>query len=1350
MATDWVGLTSANYELLNKSRRFTPVRFKIKKADGRLYTHDVNNDKTFSTGDLGGDPAEAKIIQVIHDTFGFRNRTYVLYQVPLGIVTYPVVAMIDHANLDNIVEINSVTCTGWPAASGTAHNMYLDEARNLLYIAPATIGPLVQPSIIEVDMNNIGDTLVSCEGLSEADSFLNVRWFETTHDQTGHDGFLAICGVYNDKLWAFFNYTGADYRAVTAHKQAFGYFDLTTLAFNVLWKIGAGPGDDGWAWQHGYSTGIYNLKAWDFDKESHTVTFAFVPRAWEISYGYESAILEIDLDLQRDMSDIGLHIVGELWNFNDSSFQVLFMAQPPPIPGFPSMNAEPTYDPDTDTYYWPACGYFSGETSFDELALFEGPVQIVLYPSGAVNDPTLYIQSSVWGSQAARTSAVFDLDPTVTDFDFLYGNYLTDDSSASSGTKYIRIGARQAIPGMISYRSCLDPSSLSIDPGAHRPTTEDSPGSCSGVKRAKDLSNTAAAIVVDVVRLDDCYILAMEDFSGTPIGFWRVQKDGYGVTKYTTANSDLYSNYVRSITKVGQYAVLIASGKGSSPDTISGKIQYFDASADVCAFQGSAITYEPSGQRQIEDVVVTGDWMIVCNKTNVTILIPSTTSSEWDRSIRKWWDGTLYDKIIGDNTASINDKGVPQAIQSFAFSQSKGEGSITLDLSLIGQEYLPWAESPFNENEGAPGTYEGVFADPNVIIMERGIIQENGQITWVPECQAFVVNTPTAISAGIPYITVNCKGVIGALLTRAVYEYTHKPTEQVVSEAALTTTNDLLYYYVVGGGQIYDWAEVPEPIIYVDGVAATAYTINTANGEVTFYVAQTGKTITASFTYYVAGTNEPEDIIKCILKHPNEVGGADLDETYFTENVLGETPSTTDNTTYTFEKNNVRENDAYNVVYLNGVKIYYWTLVAGTWVLTNTLNITYNHKLGTIVFTAPQTGVVTVNYTYYTIQRAGVTLRTIALTPKTQQNAYDAINEVCRRVAPNYICLENREGKIVCDYFTQMPEGSEHLEIDDSDIVLTAFSDNPIWYGFANYIISYGQAPLSELPNLCYGSSVTDLWPHGWHAGTNMQTIVDGDAATQITGGYGRWGEGTYSVQTALIAAGEDGTDMFKIDLGAIYEAGTIIIARGSQVATEGDAGAVCTFSIHVSADNTTWERIINATTLGPGQNLTFKAGTNFKESQSFRYLKVACHSLGLYQWKGHTDSQIGFSEVQIFESDIIEGIAVMQNDSVDDDYFDYWDILKKYGYLVYVARNGQPDPALYTTAKVQADAEATLEEMIRLLAQIDCCAKFLPAIPIFSTIKITNGVLGRSKTFFVESRAIDNTGDTFTGTTRP
>jgi len=1344
-----ISLTQENISQINDTARQTAWRFKILKARGKYVAKDNPTITKIKKGGGTGykySTSTADYLQIIQDVYKSRNRTIILHNVAVSHVTEKVVTMIDH-NTGLIYEANRNNADGWPTTySSQPDHMLFDQESNYLYVSVPGDGSDT-PCILKIDMNVYGDELNNCCFLDTSTDFLKTTVLTTTVKQTKYWGRMCLLAVRNNRLWVYYDYNQADFGTATGKPCFFGYYDLTSNNLDILWSWGVAqtginleekvktparpvPGD--------YSTGYGKPQAWYYNEDNGHVTMAFSPLHPE--YGHEALIAEFSLDEERDNTDLSFY-----------QYSV-------------TMSKTPTEVKPGD-FRWLVCDLANVSISgAGNLDMKNGGYFEVIAEFDRNNGATLYVQTSKamtkmgYGTRVGWegiSTCVMQLDPQDDVIWFRLGHIDVPGNHVSAftgDTVNVTIKVRPYPNGLIAVRSVLDPDPLKQTADTNIPESELT--YCSSLAKKvydeKDLGDTEYTVITDIVKCRNFYYAAVEDEGGNPLGLWRIRDDGKEIVRYTEATSDLHSDYVRALWAINGESFILLSGKGAAPSPPGGKIQYYNGETLEFGWGGDSVSFDPATSSPPLDLAFGGDITVCCTQNEIQMFQPESTENEHVRSPKIWWDGTSADVILYNNSVSqsLDGMGRNAGFEAVSFTHSKGEASYQLTFAVTDRDYLPWRETKFNENSGAPGTYNGTLEDGTRILVERGILDTSGSMLWYPECQVFVVSTPIDATEGVVTMNVTAKGIIATFLSRAIYEYTHRPDEQIVTGGTLTSDDGgLTWHYETGGTQIYDWATTPEPIVYVDGTVATAYTLNTAAGTVTFYDIITG-TVTADFTYYVPGTNDAEDIIWCILKHANELGGAGLDDTCFTRNILGETLTTSDNLTYSFSKNNIRTGDHYNAIYRNGTPVYYWS--GG--IEWNLLGITWDEKNGTVTFPSSQAGyTITGNCTYYTIQKTGVTLREIEFSPRTHPTAYDCINEVCRRVAPNYILHEDPDGKIVCDYYTQKPAGSEDYVITDDDIIISSASQDPIHYDLASYVRSYGRAPLSELPNLCYAKTVTNLWAYAWHAGTDFQTIVDGNPATQATGGYGRWSEGTYTVQAALEAAGEDGLPLISIDLEAEYFVETIILARGSQAANEGDRGAVCIYSVWISSDGLNWTRLINQFHIPPGQNVEFKAGTNYDKGIKFQYIKIHLHSLGLYDHKGNTDSQFGISEVQCYESEFIYGEAKLQDDNPNDENFDEWGLIKRYdGYLVHVARNGQPDEALYTQAKVDDDAQHVLDEMKRLMSQCQIVSPYLPGIPIFKTVKVINGAMERTVTFFIEGKTITPEGDTFTGTDYP
>ena len=1316
--------------------------------------------------------------QVIRDTYGKRNRTIILHTNAMN-SALPVITIIDHVRLE-VFTINKNNSTGWDLALVTApHHMLFNPETNYLYVTvPATSSTTTPPApaifkiSLEMDAGVTGDPatddpkLNTCSTLEEKaengvgnDKLWNCTVIRAstaiTGDNSDNSFFNLLC-IHNSQLYVFYEESQYHNGGLDTRPNIFGYFDKLNI-FYPLWTYGRIPetplsgSPPAWMSYPNCTTwpvsGIrpapcsyYYLKSWHYDKAKGNLTMAFSMQY--ISYGWETYVLELHLDAILN------HTIDRTDTYRYKGAIVIeshYTAADLPLPySYKGLQADMTIDASTFGYgqvevYWTRTNLTGLGQPFPGIH-FETGVQgtsVLGAVSGAVsfNDGAFYIHLDPLDPYIRIVIANQDTETTVQSkqrFDFWIREY--------------PVGTVRAI-------NVLSKAPLKQAGDPNRPQTVVFDSSPAIMSYDLNLGDTLSTAPVALFRAGEFLYIAINNQAGEGLGVWVIEQNGDQIKRVDVSGLKLAYNAVKFFAPVGDTNQSFIVGSSQSPSTGQPhKLQYFNTNINDIDLSNTALNFTVSSNI-FRGLAFGGGWIVATWYSEVVIYRPGTAvgdnpapdginepayNPQW---VRAWWDGTNPDIIIeGDDPLQLDETGRTAGITGLSFTNSKGEASYDLNFAVGDINYMPWVDSVFNENPAAPGTYSGVLEDGTRLIMQRGVLGDNGEWIWIDECQVFIISEPARAQAGIARMTLDCKGVIGMFITRSIYEWIHRPEEQIYTNVTFITTNNLIYYYNVSGTRIVDWKTSPAPIVKVNGVVAYNYTLHTSAGEIEFYTAQTGNVITATFTSFVPGTNEAEDIIICILRHPNEVGGCGLDDTYFTDNILNETLTTTNHLTYSFSKNNIRNPDGYNKIYKNGIEI--------------TTGFTWNYRNGTVTFAVSPIGnLIQGSCTYFTIQKSGITLREIAFTPKEQRTAYDCINEVVRRVAPNYIFHESPDGKLICNYYTQKADGLEDLEIVDDDIILRSFADNPMYYSLATYIISFGQAPLSELPNLCLGKTVINEWPYAWHPGTNFQTVVDGDPATQITTGYGRWsGDGTTKlVQDAINATGITGLPMISIDLGASKAVETIIVARGSQVATEGDAGAVVIYSLWNSSNGSSWKKLVDPFTIPPGQNVQFKAGTNYDEHTTFRYLRVNCHSLGLYNWKGHTNSQLGISEVQCYESEILTGIAKLQDEDPAAAHFDQWGLLKKYGrHLVYIARGGSPDPALYTQDKVDLDAGFILDEMMRLLSQVEIEAPYLPGVRLYDTIKIRNGALQKTVTMFVESRTVSETGDSIKGTNLP
>jgi len=556
------------------------------------------------------------------------------------------------------------------------------------------------------------------------------------------------------------------------------------------------------------------------------------------------------------------------------------------------------------------------------------------------------------------------------------------------------------------------------------------------------------------------YTMAMTDYHGEGLGLWT--HDGTSLKRYRNIGYE-GADYIGALANAGGGYVVMSACSDEYNDVTA---VFFNPS--LGEFAETVYTAQTINRGRATGV------MYDSGRSRVGVCSGCTGASygeiqfmspgECDRDVRVWWDGSNPDVIMGCGAGEADSFGQRASFFEPVWSQSKGRSSYSFSFSVRGPDYLPGTRSAFNENDDFSGSYSAALGDASRVIVERGVWIEPGW-EWIQEGQVFVLQTPASLSGGESAMQVTCMGPISLLVTRATYDGFHRPESTVYSNVALESDDDLAFRRLdpETGSCVTDWKLSPLPVVCRNGQTVTDYTLNAASGTVLFNDPQMGEAITASFQAYEPGTNEAEDIIICILTYPQELGGCGLDESYITRTVSGAVLTTEDGFTYAFPKNKIRLDDPKNKIYRNGSEV--------------TQGFEWNEREGTVTFDVSQTGFeITGDCVYYTIQRSGVTLKPINLTPREQKSSYDAIQEVCRRVAPNYIFREGRDGKLECDYFTMKQPGDADVTILDGDVILTSIGCDPAYEGVATRVLSLGYAEEQELPDHCCGREVIDDW----------------------------------------------------------------------------------------------------------------------------------------------------------------------------------------------------------------------------------------------------------------------------------
>ena len=400
-------------------------------------------------------------------------------------------------------------------------------------------------------------------------------------------------------------------------------------------------------------------------------------------------------------------------------------------------------------------------------------------------------------------------------------------------------------------------------------------------------------------------------------------------------------------------------------------------------------------------------------------------------------------------------------------------------------------------------------------------------------------------------------------------------------------------------------------------------------------------TVTADYSYGIAGTNEVEDIIRTIAEN---AGFTTADLTIY---VSDEQPYTSDYTIYYSTKTNWATSPT-PVVRKNGLVVSGYTI---------------DYRNGTVTFTVAnlEEDDIRIDYTHYGLQITEVTLESAKFDLENTENGFTAIQDIITAVAPNYVVYCNGDGVLIGEYQTQKKVWVRLTPYDGIGNGTPAVSSSSIsghdWQLTLEEVIS---APVSD-ENL-YTQVValgTDSDPPNW---TQIGSVTATDQSTPVGGGA----EGTvenmidYDIDTywgynANTGPGEsvetEGLEFkVQIDLGQTRSWSRVDVLCG----TYNGANVAETLSVEASIDGSIWyypSKTNTTQSLITGQWATWENEEEFT-SLDARYFRIKATEFQEYDdvnvttaWFSsneytETHHEVSISEIQIWGKDLIKGWA--------------------------------------------------------------------------------------------------------------
>ncbi len=1333
------GLLAADFARIAGSVQEAPVRLRFLKpaANALPDTDTIVIDKI---DDGTHHPAPSTVItdyeKIIVDDHAGRDRTIILHSVALNAAT-AVVSVIDHRT-GEVDAINNVTSAGWSANYYFAVKRDMDfnpETNELAIMVKRNVGGAAA-ALFVINLQKYTGELSTCNTLAENPDYRNCTIMEHTGAVMNYT--MRFVRHYKNRWYCWIG----DVTDGSKGRADFGYFNADG-DWNSIWMQHLsipstiapsfkGPSPLGVEGSGSYGDPMCVLaapKTMEIDADG-MLTLGMFPSYNTPYFGNEAMIVRIDLATLANMANDTAGIIDTVnlsYTFSGSI-------------GIGVKDSETI----TITAAQADVDRIDQAGIYEIIMTFAAGGTGTAAPGFGVREYVTTNVGTVNCTGASQRFFVYSSDGVIT---FGIAAYYAFSISEGDGQKSVSA----------TFKIRKFPNSLVECLGVHSETPIIATGDTDlpAVGDPEFVGGPARALVVDSAGLTttptDChysaatgtYAFSMDSGGGVHQGLMQIRAGGTNFTHFLSTNSNLYHNFVRSVRPIGSDTFLVASGF-VNPNW-NNVVQIFNAALNTLTAVADSfvMTYVGGTTHAAVDTgyspVRSSVW--IATENEIWIFRPATLSGLWSRDIRVWWDGSAPDKdyYVSGDSLDITD---------FQFSDERGLASASCTFTAHGADFLPWKKSTANEDLNNPGAYSPLLTYGTRVLIQRGIRQAGGGWNWIDEAQVVVTELPENLERGIVTIPVQCCGIAAHIFTKAKYEFFHEPTRTHASWVTLYeitaydpnppadfhATKDFGYYpdYVDPtnpGARQGDITTMPDEQVKLDGADTTAYQIDSRRGIFRFAADQTGAVVTADFWFYVAGTNEVEDIIECICTHPNDVDaamlGAGLDEGYITDNrtddpltpvvdLLGLVMSAT------FPRDNLYS--AGDVAIKRD---------GAVWAASN---YTLNLRTGIATFAIDQTGhTFTSTYKHKTLQASGITAPLMQFTEQDDGTALDCIERASQAtISFNYIFKARRDGKFESDYYIQ--KETADITITDAHIILEKLIRDPADEDCYTDVISFGRYPEAERPNLALGVVPINLWPYSWGHTVTMEAITDGDVNTQQSGGWGG-NDGFGPIRAALIAAAPDGIPVFSIDLGELVEVDQIVFVRGSGRSNEGGYSAVQTQSIWASTDGSGWEQLIPAFETPPALTVNFKVEQDWPKGRKYQYFRVNLHDIGLYLWE-HIDSQISFAEFQVYESEYIRGYAQLQDADAAAALWDYNGLMEKHGLLTLTARDGQPDETLVTQEMADADAASILTEVSRYVVTHNLTACPLPGVDILCTINITNTILNTSLNFFIENRS--------------
>lgn len=343
-------------------------------------------------------------------------------------------------------------------------------------------------------------------------------------------------------------------------------------------------------------------------------------------------------------------------------------------------------------------------------------------------------------------------------------------------------------------------------------------------------------------------------------------------------------------------------------------------------------------------------------------------------------------------------------------------------------------------------------------------------------------------------------------------------------------------------------------------------------------------------------------------------------------------------------------------------------------------------------------------------------------TYRDKKTCFDALQDVCKYIAPNFMVRCDAEGRLTGSYSVQKTEPDYELTLKKS--IELPISDEDIYtqvraYGRREENSNHALTATAEWYSMnesgVYNVWDSDAWGYYGGCTTYAKAVIDGD----INSRFGWWwakSDGNIPPQNrdAVMITLRDPIKIGRLD---------ILFGPGPAYRTLSYRASVFFAPEEPNPDGSKKWQIAGSSLRNFGgsanQWVVFDESQMDEVDSKTKYIKIQMNSAAEYgTWDG-PDAAFCISEIQIRETDVIEGIATAR-----------LDIREKVGLRVMPL---EVDPLLVTPDEVKERASIVLTEVSRNLRSATVDVIYAPHLDVGKTVLVTSEPLGLNRLFYIE-----------------